>query len=219
VVPNWANIDEIQLNIDVNEYRQRIGIPKDGFVLVYAGNIGEASGIDTLLISFKRITPNNGIYLILAGEGNRLENCREIAKEISGMSVMIHSPWDASETSLVLRSADLLLLPTKNDQSLASIPSKLIYYMLASRPIFALAHPESEISGIINRAKCGWISYLDQPEELMEKILLIKNGYYGDLERYGRSGRDYAISHFSRESCLPKIISIIKTIAISNNRL
>ena len=53
--------------------------------------------------------------------------------------IRFYSPWPAAETSPALSAADILILPTQGRQSSASIPSKLIAYMLASRPVLALA--------------------------------------------------------------------------------
>lgn len=209
VIPNWASVDEIQLDVKADEYRHRLGIPRDAFVCVYGGNIGVASGIDTLLDSFKQPGKKNGIYLIIAGEGSRLAFCQQVANALPGKQVIIHSPWHEYETSLVLRSADLLVLPTRNEQSLSSIPSKLIYYMLSARPILALVHPESDTAKVISRAKCGWTILPDHPEEIMEKITWIKNNFGDDLEQIGQSGREYAIKHYSKETCLPKITTLI----------
>lgn len=218
VVPNWASIDEIHLDVQSERYRDQMGIPKNAFVLVYGGNIGVASGIDAMLEPFKELGSYNGIYLIIAGEGSRLAHCKEVAKKIPGNKLIVHTPWYVSETSLILRSADLLILPTRSGQSMSSIPSKLIYYMLAARPILALVHSDSETAKVITQAKCGWILHPDQSEAIMEKIIWIKDNSSGNLAKMGQSGREYAINHYSKESCLPKLITLLEESGKSNHR-
>lgn len=218
VIPNWANLNEIQLDVPTKDYRNQIGIPGDGFVIAYGGNIGYASGVETLLEAINQIELDCQIYLVLAGEGSRLAYCQEAASKIPGDRVIVHSPWHVRDTSLVLRSADLLILPTSNDQSLSSIPSKLVYYMLAARPILAVVHPKSETAKIITQANCGWVISSSEPDVLAKKLVWVRNSPVEYLDRYGKSGREYALNHFSRDSCLPKVTTLIQEIATSSIR-
>ena len=56
-----------------------------------------------------------------------------------------------------------MILPTRGQQSLASVPSKLIAYMLAARPVIALALPHSDLAQVIEESHCGWVVPPDQP--------------------------------------------------------
>jgi len=130
VVPNW--IDENKVTPEPAAlYRNERHIDPNQFVLVYGGNVGVASGMTEFLLTLKHISTPQAIVLIIAGSGSQLDACRKIAKEIRNVEVIFHSPWEEEDTSKVLSAADLLILPTHGQQSLFSVPSKLIAYMLS----------------------------------------------------------------------------------------
>nr|NLU58815.1 glycosyltransferase family 4 protein [Pseudomonas sp. BIGb0427] len=52
-------------------------------------------------------------------------------------------------------AADALLLPTAAGQEFASVPSKLITYMLAGRPILLLADERSESAIELGKSDAG----------------------------------------------------------------
>ena len=86
---------------------------------------------------------------------------------------------------MILGAADVLILPTRVRQSLVSVPSKLMSYMLAARPVIALALPQSDLAEVVERSGCGWIVEPDQPERLaalVSEVMLLRhlNGYIVD---------------------------------------
>ena len=129
----------------------------DAFLVVYGGNIGAAAGVENLIDAFKHLLSQENIYLLLAGGGNSLPNCFERIQKYQLTRVKVHSPWYASETYPLLSAADLCILPTQGEQSLVSVPSKLLSYMLAGRCVLALASSESEIARVITNSQSGWV--------------------------------------------------------------
>lgn len=111
---------------------------------------------------------------------------------------------------MVLRAADVLILPTHGGQSMASVPSKLIAYMLAARPIIALALPGSDAAAIIEQSGCGWVVPPDQPGLLASNVQAIMSMEQTVLDRRGQAARRYALKHFTQESCLPRVLEIIE---------
>ena len=111
---------------------------------------------------------------------------------------------------MVLGAADVLVLPTRGEQSLASVPSKLLAYMLAGRPIVAAALPGSDLSATIERSGCGWVVEPDRPESLAATLREVSGLGSDDLCRRGLAGREFALRNFTREACLPKVVGIVE---------
>ena len=214
VVPNWADSSAIDVSISNNQFRRRAGLAESDFLVAYGGNIGMAAGAETLIEAARYLTNHKRVRLLIAGEGSRLHICRGLARKLPEGRIVFHSPWEPEETSEVLRAADLLVLPTRGGQSLASVPSKLIYYMLAARPILALALKGSDVASIVERAGCGWVVEPDQPHLLATHIKNVYAMSRDELDARGQAGRDYALKHLSKEACLPRVIDILETAAI-----
>jgi glycosyltransferase involved in cell wall biosynthesis len=210
VVPNW--IDRRAIDPDdarAATVRGEFGIPADARLVVYGGNIGVAAGVETLIAAFHLLVADH-LHLLIAGEGSQLDHCRQQARETSAGAVSFCTPWLKADTSRILAAADVLVLPTRGQQSLASVPSKLISYMLTARPIIALADRESDLARVVETAGCGWIVPPDQPAALAERLRAVKSLPAAELERRGRAGRGYALEYFVSDTCLPMVVRVVE---------
>jgi colanic acid biosynthesis glycosyl transferase WcaI len=213
VVPNWVDSKSVTPDDDrANEFRANRNIPHDAFVIVYGGNVGTAAGVETVIESFRYLTNDRKVYLIIAGAGSNLVACQQLAKKIDRQRIVFHIPWPVEETSMTLGAADVLVLPTRGRQSLVSVPSKLISYMLAARPVIALALPQSDLARIIERSGCGWIVEPDQPEQLAVKVEEVMAMEPAELTGLGQAGREFALRHLTREVCLPRVIDVLEVV-------
>ena len=214
VIPNWGSDDLVDADPSAAlNFRRKSGIPEDAFVAVYAGNVGVASNAEMLVDALARLKDLTHIYLVIAGDGSQLGICRDEAERQHLDRVVIHTPWKTEETGPVLQMADVLLLPTKGKQSLNSIPSKLIAYLLAGRPVIAAVLPESDTGGSVIGSGAGWVADPDSADLMAEAIVAASEQAAESLSQMGSAGREYAIKNLSREPNLPKVIQIVENAA------
>jgi glycosyltransferase involved in cell wall biosynthesis len=140
---------------------------------------------------------------VIAGDGSRLDVCREQITRQNLDRVVIHSPWKTEETGPVLQMADVLLLPTIGIQSLNSVPSKLITYLLSGRPVIAAVLPESDTATAILGSGAGWVVDPDSADLMAEAIVAATKYTSESLRQMGFAGREYAIKNYTQESNLP----------------
>lgn len=210
LIPNWIDINQIDMSITGAQYRQRQGIAEDDFLLVYGGNVGVAAGVESVINSMGLLLDERKVRFLVAGAGSQLSSCQQLAQTLPAQTVFFHSPWATEETSEVMRAADLLVLPTQREQSMASVPSKLLSYMLSGRPVIATAMPDSDLANLMSSAECGWVVEPDRPDLLAAKIREILKLDPGERQRRGDNGRAYVLQHFSKEVSLPKVIKILE---------
>ena len=209
VIPNWTDgapgvSDEASLQI-----RAECGLAPDAFLIVYGGSIGAAAGVEGVIDAFRFLPNAPPVFLLVAGSGPSLPTCQTLVRQMADTRVVFYTPWATDKTAAVYGAANVLVLPTRGQQSLASMPSKFISYMLAGRPIIAQAMPDSDLARTIEEAGCGWVVPPDQPEELARTILEVMSVPYDELRRRGTAGRDYALGRFTRSACLPRIIQVL----------
>ncbi len=215
VVPNWIKSDSVQPNNEpAGKFRKSLCVPQDAFVVAFGGNVGVAAGVETVVESFCYLKANKNLYLLIAGDGSNLGACRALAKSLGIERIRFHTPWLTEETSPVLGAADLLVLPTRGSQSLASVPSKLMSYMLAARPVMALAWPKTDLANMVEQSGCGWVIEPEQPVRLASKINDVLAIGTAERMRYGQAGRNFALKHLTREACLPTVIHLLEEAAI-----
>jgi glycosyltransferase involved in cell wall biosynthesis len=212
LIRNWVDENLVQVNPTNNCIRCSHDIPDDAFLVVYAGNVGTAAGVETVIEAFHNLTSEHNIYFLVAGSGSKIFDCRELARRMDNPRVLFHTPWLDCETSSLLAAASLFILPTRGDQSLASVPSKLISYMLAGRPILCCAIDQSDIARVIADAACGWAIPPDNTDEISQQIRSLSRQPAGELEKFGERGRNYALQHMTRDANLPGLINLIESV-------
>lgn len=217
IVPDWVddNMDCSQPE-ESSQIRRRFGVPEDAFLAVYGGNIGVAAGVDTL-IQAAALLPD--VRVIVGGAGSQLTACQILASEYAPEQVFFFSPWPKEQTMPLYQAANVLVLTTRGEQSIASIPSKLIGYMLSARPIIAAGLPGSELARIVKESNCGWIIPPDDPNALAQTIAQVMGTSREELCSRGLAGREYALKHLTAAVNLPKMVRILENISSRNRSI
>jgi colanic acid biosynthesis glycosyl transferase WcaI len=213
IIKNWVNSDAItvidtclarkQLNKEIS-----LNLVDGDMLCVYGGNIGAASGLDVFIEYIDKIDPK--FKFIFAGDGTHLPLLRNHVRDNKLMHrVGFISPWPDHITSSVLCSADILLLPTAEGQEFASVPSKLITYMMSSKPILLIADKTSQIAEEVKRANCGYVVSERSIEALDKCLLEFSNLDSAQRCELGDSGRKYALVNYSFLRAVSKINQIL----------
>ena len=217
VLQNWGETSAV--NVDARgayALRQKYGIHDHATLAVYGGNIGAAAGVETAIKAFEYLWNDENICLLIAGSGSRLQACQELV-ETKGLQdrVFFYTPWPKKDTGIVLGAADVLLLPTQGEQSLVSVPSKLISYLLSGRPVLAMVLGNSDTARLIAEAKAGWVIPPDDPAGVAAALKVIAASTRENLRAAGTQGLDYALRHLTREANLPRMIRLLMQLAKS----
>jgi glycosyltransferase involved in cell wall biosynthesis len=209
VVPNWLpaeGTDEIPGAAE--SCRDRNGIPRDTFLLVYGGNVGVSANVENVIVAFRDLDDLPGVHLLVAGEGASLDSCRRLAAEIAPQRIHFESPW--IDTMGVLHAGDAVVLPTHSAQSAASVPSKLISYLLSARAVLAVALPDSDTARTIRMSGAGVMVEPDNPPALAKAIRGIVGHSGEERRRMGNAGRAWAMANVTAEVCLPQLLRIVE---------
>jgi glycosyltransferase involved in cell wall biosynthesis len=209
VVPNWLAGGEMPESqpLETAAVRARHSIPEDAFLLVYGGNVGTSAAVETVIEAMR----DPGVYLLIAGEGTSLEACRRLAARVAPERVRFESPW--SDTFGILQAADAFVLPTVGAQSSSSVPSKLISYLFAGRPIVAVALNDSDTAEAMHASGAGMVVPPEDPQALADAIRDLSRMPARERRRMGESGRTWAMANVAAEACLPKLLQVIEQVA------
>ena len=155
VVPNWRSAEGTEEEPgSAAACRDRLGISRDAFLVIYGGNVGISAGVEQVIEAFRELGDTPEIHLLVAGAGASLDACRRLAAEVAPSRMHFEERWTG--TMSVLHAADIAVLPTLAAQSMVSVPSKLISYLLAARPVAATALPDPIPRRRFWRARQAW---------------------------------------------------------------
>lgn len=114
------------------------------FRIIYAGSMGRASDLDTLLEAAARVGADSGIGFLLVGDGERAAGYR-VRVERERLPVRFTGPLSRQEARSLIRKADLaLLLFPEADLFQSALPSKLFDYLGLGCPVVFLGSGDSE---------------------------------------------------------------------------
>jgi colanic acid biosynthesis glycosyl transferase WcaI len=152
VVPNWGAIDEMPLRPRDNAWAKAhglVGVP----VVMYAGTLGLKH--DPSVLSRLASTAPMGSRMVVVSEGQGREWLESQAGEAPGLMLFDYQPY--GQLPDVLASADVLLVVLESNASRYSVPSKVLNYFCAGRPVLALLPPDNAVAHMVDAAAAGLV--------------------------------------------------------------
>lgn len=173
VIPNWAPLDKVFPMSRDNPRSADVFPGHDGLRLLYAGTLGRKHnpGLLVDLLTSARAAGVD-VALTVVSEGEAADDLASRAADDTRLRVLPFQP--AEDLPAVLSSADVLVALLEPDATMFSIPSKVLSYMAAGRPIVGLmpsgnpaADDITESGGMVTdptpagvMAAAGWLSDL-----------------------------------------------------------
>ncbi len=203
-------------NTTENFYKKEVLSPKieeqlpDGFKIIFAGNLGEAQSLDTLIIAAELLKRKSiPVKWIFLGDGrNRLHMEKMILRKGLQQEVVLLGSFPATEMPHYFASADALVVSLKKDDIFAlTIPSKLQSYLACEKPI--IASLDGEGAKIVERANCGFASPAEDSVTLAENIEKLYNLPLVDRESMGKNASAYFKANFDRDKLLNDLIKLM----------
>lgn len=181
-------------------------IPSNGFVVTFAGNIGNAQDFETVVEAATVLKNNSDIHFVILGEG-LMKNWAEKEVEARGLEKTFHFLGRKPiETMPYYFSKSDIMLVTLTDTELFSItiPSKVQSYLASGKPILAALNGEG--AEVVTKWKAGLSCPASSPKELAETVKRFSELSKPELEEMGRNATACYLSEFERE----KLVTILE---------
>ena len=172
--------------------------------ILYFGNIGPLANLKSIIKEISK-NKNNNFQLTIAGSGTEKNNLISLTEKLKLQNINFIAV-DRGKEEEVLSNYDVMLLPQKPKTGNTSLPSKLISYMFASKPIIGFVDKNSNIHNIINENKCGYFINSNDNAKLIALFNRLNHVKKSDLNQLGENGFNYAQKIFSKEVNVNKII-------------
>ena len=182
------------------------------FTILYAGNIGEAQGLETVLSAIELIPPDAGISWRFLGDGRRRGwLAAEVARR--GLtSVELEDRVPAEEMPVRLARADALLVTLRGTALFAAtIPSKLQSVLASGRPV--LAALDGEGARIVRESGSGVVAPPGNADALARCALELASMDRATLRAIGQAGRAYHLANFDRDIVYADLIRHLARLA------
>jgi colanic acid biosynthesis glycosyl transferase WcaI len=191
VIPNGVDTDFIRPGPKDNAFAREHDLVGK-FVALYAGNIGMAQGIETLVETARLLGGGDERFLIV-GDGAGAESARAAARDLSNVSYLPFQPRE--RLSELYASANVGLVLLRPGMARTSMPSKLYSIMAAGRPVVASVDVGSEAWRLVERVGCGMCVKAGDAGAL---ALALDNVQEEGYRAQGERGRRYVEQYHTR---------------------
>jgi len=198
-----------------DELRKELGA-EGKFLVCYAGTMGMAHGLETLLDAASQLQQQNpDVRFLLVGEGADKERIKTLAQArgLTNVHFLDQQPRERIPAFISASDACLVLLK-KNEVFKTVIPTKMLEFMSSARPVILAV--EGQARQIIEEAGAGIAVEPENAAELAQAIgQLAANRELGVA--LGQKGREYIVRNLSRGRTADKYIEVLRAV-VNRNR-
>ncbi len=181
------------------------------FVAMYAGALGLANDLDTLVEAAALLREEASIHFLLVGDGKERPRLEEEVRlrKLSNITFAGAQPKMAMPEALAAADACVAILKDV-PMFRTTYPNKVFDYMAAGRPVVLAI--DGVIREVIEAAGCGVYVPPGNPVALAETVCQLSRDP-ARSRTMGLSGRAYVQEHFNREKQAEKFAELVEKLA------
>lgn len=179
---------------------------KDSVDIVFAGNIGAAQSLGTLLRAAKLLENQScggkPLRWHIVGDGSELENLKALSAELALTNVIFYGRRPAEEMPAFCAMADAMAVLLTADADISrTLPGKVQACMAAGRPIVAAANGET--ARVLEEAACGFCAPAEDSAGFAEAV----RAFLAEEDKplLGRRARYFYEDHFEKRIFMDKL--------------
>ena len=212
VIPNWIDVDFVRPSNRMNGFRAEAGATGADFVVLYAGTIGYVSGAHVLVEAARLLSSNERIRIVFVGEGPVVPVLERLVEEF-GLTNVTFFPFQPRERlNEVQASCDLAVVSLASGKGGYSVPSKVLGYMAAGRPVAASVDSECETARFIRRSGGGVVVDSESAEQLARVIRQL-SADRDECHAMGTRGRQFVENYHSKPVVTESYAALIGSVS------
>ena len=190
--------------------RRHDGAPLDRFVIVYAGNMGRAQGVATVIDAAEILARRRqDIEIRLIGDGLEFDALRERGQNVQGVSVEPRA--SAIEIDGIVANADAVLLHLRDEPLFRiTVPSKTQAYLAYGRPVVAAV--AGEAAELLQQSGAAIVVPPSDARALADAIAEMADLARERRESMGAAGRRFYLANLSFSSGMDATLAVINAV-------
>ena len=210
VIYNWC--DESSLNLASELSAENQQILDNRFNVVFAGNMGKAQSLDTVIEVAKQLKNESKIQFVFVGQGTETQRLKQICKDNQLNNVKFIPQMPMKKVGAILRKANALLVYLRNDPLFEiTIPSKMQAYMAIGKPI--IIGVSGDASNLVQEADCGVVVTPEDTLSLKEGILKLYHLERDKAEEMANKAKIFYQSNLSITTGVKQFIDVFKKVS------
>lgn len=211
-LPNGVDLNYFDPdNVKVMGWREKHGFESGDIILLYAGIIGHAQGLDVILKAADILRGQKHVKFVLLGSGPLKEDLLEMKSTLKLDNVKFLDVVTKREMPSIIKSIDVALVPLKKlDLFKGAIPSK-IFENCAMKKMLLLGVEGEAKELFIDKGNAGLFFI---PEDELSMVNQIKKIIENPdmIDEFGVSGREFVNENFNRDKIAQDFYMHLKTL-------
>lgn len=204
ICPN--SIEVIDKSIDAEmrkKIRLKYGIPLEKIVFIYGGNLGKPQGIPFAIDCLRKCSGIEEAYFLIVGDGTEYERIQSYIdrEKPKNVRLMRHLPKEDYDTMVGACDVGLVFLDYRF--TIPNFPSRLLGYLQAKLPVFAVTDTNTDIGKIITEGGFGWWCESNSVDHFKEQAKVILTD---EIEYKGEKGFVYLQKNYDVKLCYDSIM-------------
>ena len=205
-VPNGVDIDVYNSVVEDQEWKQTLGLSGKK-VFMYAGIIGHAQHLETIVEAANILKERNDIKLVMVGDGPVKQNLIEYNTTLNAGVIFLPNTPKMKVLGMIASCYGFIVPLKKLDLFKGAIPSKIFDPLALGVPICLGVEGEAQHI-FIDEGKSGLFFEPENANALAETIRILAND--SDLKnKMGTNGREFVYRRFNRAEIASSLISKI----------
>jgi len=202
--PNWAESLYRPVTLP-QEAKERGEVPSSGFVAMFAGNLGSAQSLETIIGAAVRLKEHD-IHWVFLGDGRRRKWLEDEVKDKALDKVHVLGRREMESMPAYFSLADAMLVTLRDDPVMATtIPGKVQSYLACGKPIVGALNGSGQ--AVIQESGAGYCVASGDVESFAESVLTMSELDPEQREAMGEKARDYYLENFDREYLIAQLES------------
>jgi glycosyltransferase involved in cell wall biosynthesis len=164
-------------------------------VFLYSGTLGLKHEPGLLVELARRFRGEHQVAVVVVSEGLGADSLRSQAVEqsLENLHVLDYQPYE--QLPEVLATADVLVALLESSAGVFSVPSKVLTYLCAARPLLASMPKENLAAKTIERAGAGIVTSPGDATAFLSSAVVLFNDARTRIDM-GRAARRFAEANF-----------------------
>lgn len=208
-IPYGTDIDMFNPKIDGSSIRKALNV-EDKFIVLYAGALGQANDIDTILRAAQRLKENDKIYFVLFGDGKERQRLQNKATEMNLSNVIFAGVRPKKEMPKVIASANVCLAILQDIPMFrTTYPNKVFDYMASGRATVLVI--DGITRDLIESSYGGVFVQPNDDKGLADTILDLSQNP-DIVNQMGKNAREFLVGHLNREDKLNETLILLESL-------
>lgn len=197
-LPNGVDLNYYKAESVKTNWREENKFSTDDFLLLYAGIIGHAQGLEVVVRAANKLKEHSQIKFILLGSGPEKEKLLLLKEQLKTENVFFFDAVTKKEMPAIVSASDVAVIPLKRlDLFKGAIPSKIFENLAMKKPILLGVEGEAK-ELFIDEGNCGLAFIPEDSDNLAKKTLELFNNQT-TLKQLGENGYTYVERKFTRD--------------------